>query len=135
MPALTVVTNNRSIRDHLCNGEYDFTEETVEGTPIDVLVRTLLFLQSGHRLISTPLPPNIPLMRSPHRSLLLEASASKYDIEGIEAVEKARKTMVRQRSIICDDDRQSHKAADFARIDAELLARTFRDYFIIKENR
>lgn len=47
-------------------------------------------LQNGHELVSSPLPPNVPLIRSPFRSVILRETKRKYDASGIIALEKAR---------------------------------------------
>lgn len=44
----------------------------VEGTPMEVLDKTEELLQQGWRLVSAPLPPNVPIMRGPYRSLVIE---------------------------------------------------------------
>lgn len=134
MSDLTIVTNNFSVRDKF---ERDgFGVEFVDGTPMDVMERTLVLLQESYRLVSTPLPPNVPMMRAPFRSLLIERSAEKYDIPGIEALEKARKTMARQRAITSEDmsTEPDEKSEDFAQIDATYLERAMRDYATIKDD-
>lgn len=47
-------------------------------------------LENGHELISSPLPPNVPMIRSPVRSVILRETARKYDARGILTLEKAR---------------------------------------------
>ncbi len=126
MPNLTVVTNNRRVAEKFKN------VILVDGDPQDVLARTVILLQENHRLISAPLPPNVPIMRAPFRSLLLETSDPKYDIAGIEAVERARKELAKQRAI-AQTNPGSDRDDDFARIDATYLERAMRDYALIAE--
>lgn len=127
---LLILTNNR----HVVEREEATSPPTtyVEGTPIQVLEQAIEMLQKGYRLVSAPLPPNIPMMRAPFRSLILEACDAQYDIDGIEAVEKARRTMARQRGIGSAAADGVENAADFAKIDEEYLLRALRDYRIIK---
>ena len=97
-----------------------------EGDPIDVLDRTEELLQNGWRLLSAPLPPNVPIMRGPYRSLVIEESESKYDKDGIIAVEKARDRYLIERQKNCADPQE-----DFALIDRKMLQRTLRDISIL----
>ena len=83
-------------------------------------------LQSGYRLVSAPLPPNIPLMRAPYRSLLVEKADKCYDTHGLISVEKARERLITQRAI--DESFLPGTEDDFALIDTNLLLRTLRDH-------
>ena len=47
-------------------------------------------LQSGYTLVSAPLPPNVPLIRSPVRSVIVRHSERRYDVEGLSLLEKAK---------------------------------------------
>ena len=127
---ILVVTNNRILAEQ---GKYPV--DFVEVTPVDVLVRVILLLQSGYRFVSAPLPPGVSAMRAPFRSFLLEKSDEKYDIAGIEVVEKTRKAMVKQRMIGGAQDEVERdaldKVEDFALIDGECLERAVRDYLLI----
>ncbi|HCL79959.1 MAG TPA: hypothetical protein DIC53_08345, partial [Synergistaceae bacterium] len=67
-----VVTNNPEVQAILGADETVASVRYVPGTPLDVLDAAELRLQQGYRLVSAPLPPNIPLMRAPYRSLVLE---------------------------------------------------------------
>ena len=97
-----------------------------EGDPIDVLDRTEELLQNGWRLLSAPLPPNVPIMRGPYRSIVIEESESKYDKEGIIAVEKARDRYLIERQKNCAEPQE-----DFALIDRNMLQRALRDISIL----
>ena len=114
---LCVVTNNPRIAGR--------DVRHVEGSPLDVLEAVERLLQSGYSLVSAPLPPNIPLMRAPYRSLLLERSSRRYDVEGLRSIAAARERFMTQRaisgSVAGTDD-------DFADIDGRLLQRALRDY-------
>lgn len=98
----------------------------VEGSPLDVLTRAEKLLQEGYRLVSAPLPPNIPLMRAPYRSLLVQRDVRRYDVVGLKALTKAMERMETQRAI--DASAGPGSDADFALIDEELLLRTLRDH-------
>ena len=79
--------------------------------------------QAGYRLVSAPLPPNLPLIRAPYRSLILEKSAELYDVAGLQALEKAlerAKTLGRR-------DFSPERARDAAFIDRELLRGAWRE--------
>ncbi len=47
-------------------------------------------LQNGYALVSSPLPANVPLIRSPIRSVILEKAPRRYDAQGLMILEKAR---------------------------------------------
>jgi hypothetical protein len=125
-PKILIVTNNRSVTER--RGPIEF----VDGSPVDVLVRVIVLLQSGYRLASTPLWPDGPAICAPYRSLILERSDEKgarYDIAGIEAVERARKVMARQRAAGGTEANEGGETsdADFALIDATHLERALRN--------
>ena len=120
---LQIVTNNPEI---YWSPEMPYGVVFTEGDPIDVLDRTEELLQNGWRLLSAPLPPNVPIMRGPYRSRVIEESESKYDKEGIIAVEKARDRYLIERQKNCADPQE-----DFALIDRKMLQRTLRDISIL----
>ena len=123
---LEIVTNNPRLTADFAASYGVVRIEAVEGSPLDVLSRTEELLQDGYRLVSAPLPPNIPLMRAPYRSLLVERADRRYDVAGLTALSKARERLETQRAI--DSSAGSGTDADFALIDEELLLRTLRDY-------
>ena len=88
-----------------------------------VIDAALELVQSGYRLISTPLPPNVPLIRAPYRTLLLERHERQYDAQSILALEKAGQTADKLGASTYGDG----PALDSAFIDRELLQRTFRE--------
>ena len=100
----------------------------VEGSPLDVIACAEELLQEGRCLITAPLPPNIPLMRAPYRSLLLARTGQKYDVQGLRALAKARERLTVQRAI--DEDAGPGRSEDFAFIDEDLLLRGLRDYLL-----
>ena len=116
---MKIVTNNPHIKT---------TEEMpheiifAEGSPIDVLDRTEELIQQNHKLLSTPLPPNIPIMRGPYRSLVIAVNEAKYDTLGLLALGKARDRYIMERKHNCMDPGE-----DFATIDSTMLMRTLRD--------
>lgn len=88
-----------------------------------VLEAALEMTQSGCELVSTPLPPNVPLIRAPYRSLLLRRRGRRYDARGILALEKAG----RAAASLGASDYGERPARDAAVIDREILLRTFRE--------
>ncbi len=75
-------------------------------------------LQNGYTLVSSPLPANVPLIRSPVRSVILGKAARRYDAQGLLTLEKARdRTGVLG---VVDDERTR---ADLEFIDKDQLAR------------
>lgn len=98
-----------------------------EGTPIDTLDKTEEYLQNGWKLVSTPLPPNIPIMRGPYRSLVVEKNDRQYDKDGLIALEKARERYIFERK----DHILPEPSEDFGIIDRQMLQRTLRDAMLI----
>ena len=119
---LQIVTNNPEI---YWSPEMPYGVVSVEGDPIDVLDRTEELLQHGWRLLSAPLPPNVPIMRGPYRSLVIEESDRQYDKEGMIAIEKARERDLIERKRNCQEPQE-----DFALIDRQMLQRALRDISI-----
>ncbi len=117
-----IVTNNPEI---YWSPEMPYGVVSVEGDPIDVLDRTEELLQHGWRLLSAPLPPNVPIMRGPYRSLVIEESDRQYDKEGMIAIEKARERYLIERKRNCQEPQE-----DFALIDRQMLQRALRDISI-----
>ena len=75
-------------------------------------------LQNGYALVSSPLPANVPLIRSPIRSIILGKAARRYDAQGLLTLEKAKdRTKVLG---VIDDERTR---ADLEFIDKDQLAR------------
>lgn len=119
---LQIVTNNPEI---YWSPEMPYGVVSVEGDPIDILDRTEELLQHGWRLLSAPLPPNVPIMRGPYRSLVIEESDRQYDKEGMIAIEKARERYLIERKRNCQEPQE-----DFALIDRQMLQRALRDISI-----
>jgi hypothetical protein len=119
---LQIVTNNPEI---YWSPEMPYGVVSVEGDPIDVLDRTEELLQHGWRLLSAPLPPNVPILRGPYRSLVIEESDRQYDKEGMIAIEKARERYLIERKRNCQEPQE-----DFALIDRQMLQRALRDISI-----
>ncbi|MBP8684045.1 MAG: GrdX family protein [Synergistaceae bacterium] len=120
---LQIVTNNPDI---YWSPEMPYGVVFTEGSPLDVLDKTEELLQHGWRLLSAPLPPNVPIMRGPYRSLVIEESESKYDKDGIIAIEKARDRYLIERQKNCAEPQE-----DFALIDRQMLQRALRDISIL----
>ena len=123
-----VVTNNHRLNAEFAASHGVLLVHHVEGTHLDVMNKTEELLQSGRCLVSVPLPPNIPLMRAPYRSLLLMRGERQYDAQGLIAIAKARETLTIQRAI--DEDAGPGRSEDFAFIDEDLLLRAMRDHHL-----
>lgn len=102
--------------------------DLVEGTPMEVLDRVEELLQQGWMLVSTPLPPNIPIMRGPYRSLVIEKNDRQYDAQGLLALSKARERYRTER----ENKNLPEPGEDFGIIDRQMLLRTLRDAMLIK---
>lgn len=85
--AYRIVTNNTIVRERLSKG-YDI--HFVEGDALQLLDVTEALLQSGWKLLTAPLPPNVPLIRSAIRSVVLKSDAQRYDVPGLQHLSKAR---------------------------------------------
>lgn len=81
-----ILTNNSTISRELPG----FAVTRIPGGIEAVYAALGELLQNGYALVSSPLPANVPLIRSPIRSVILEKSARRYDAPGLIALEKAR---------------------------------------------
>ena len=78
-------------------------------------------LQNGYALVSSPLPANVPLIRSPIRSVILQKSQRRFDAQGLLLLDKAKgRTEVLG---VVDDTRTR---ADLEFIDKDQLSRAIR---------
>ena len=102
--------------------------ELIEGTPVDTLIKTEETLQNGWKLVSTPLPPNVPIMRGPYRSLVIQKNDRQYDKDGLIALEKAKERYIFERK----DHNLPKPSEDFGIIDRQMLQRTLRDAMLIE---
>ena len=116
---MKIVTNNPAIST---NEDMPHDIIFVEGSPVDVLDKTEELVQQHWSLLSTPLPPNIPIMRGPYRSLVIKEADEQYDTKGLLALDKARTRYVMEREF-----RTMDPNADFGEIDRTMLYRTLRD--------
>ena len=121
---MRIVTNNPDVAR---TEQMPFDVVAVEGSPFEVLDKVSELLQQGWRLRSTPLPPNVPLMRAPYRSLVIQENDRQYDAAGLTAVEKARERYRIERTKVSTGTDE-----DFAAIDISMLQRTLRDISLIK---
>ncbi len=117
---LLLLTNNPLVLEH--PGAIPIRAVEDKGLAA-VLQAALELTQAGYQLVSTPLPPNVPLIRAPYRSLLLRRHDHQYDAQGILALEKAVHAVAK----LGATDYQEGPALDSARIDREILLRTFRE--------
>ena len=85
-----------------------------------VFEAALELTQSGFKLLSAPLPPNVPLIRAPYRSLILVENSRQYDAEGIKALEKAKERL----AVLGASPLNDRQAQDAAFIDKDLLLKS-----------
>lgn len=86
--AYRIVTNNTLVRDRLTPG---YTVDFVRGDAVEVFESVENALQNGWQLLTTPLPPNVPLIRSDVRTVVLKKSPERrYDVSGLQHLMKAR---------------------------------------------
>jgi len=111
-----ILTNNGSI------GQWPgFAVVRVQGG-LDAVYRVLSeHLQNGYELISTPIPANVPLIRSPVRSIILRKTTRKYDARGLIALEKAQ-----ERTDVLGIIDEERTRSDLELIDKNQLGRTVR---------
>ena len=130
MDGLTLVTNNA---EAIALADDSIKTIMVSGSPIDVLNRVCEMLRNGYRLISTPLPPNVSMMRSPFRSLLIMPSEVSRDASGIEATLRAIDVIERQRKISTFAGKDAVIISDYAMIDIEYVKRAAEEYGLLRE--
>ena len=82
-----VVSNNTGLEPGF---DRRFEVQKIPGGPDEVYDAVSELLQSRHILISSPLPANVPLIRSPVRSVILKKAGGRFDPQGLLALEKAR---------------------------------------------
>jgi hypothetical protein len=110
-----IVTNNQKVLQTFSD---ELWVTRVDGTSSEVYEMVGCLLQEGWRLISAPLPPNVPLIRSPFRSLIIEESNRRYDPSGILMIEKAKEMLV-----LLGNVSRREALEDYAAIDLNLLQR------------
>ena len=86
---VTIVTNNSLVREAFA----DIPVHYVEGDAEAVHAALEHLLQNHHTLLTTAIPPNVPMIRSPVRSVLVSANEMKYDKEGLMHIEKSRQRL------------------------------------------
>ncbi|MGL4208450.1 MAG: hypothetical protein ACRCTY_03585 [Candidatus Adiutrix sp.] len=88
-----------------------------------VFEAALGLVQSGYKLLSAPLPPNLPLIRAPYRSLLLQKNGRRYDVSGIRSLTLALgRVLILGASNLNETQRQ-----DAAYIDRDLFFRVLEE--------
>lgn len=121
---LRIVTNNPWIER---GPAVPYEIVLVGGTPMATLDKTEELLQNGWKLVSAPLPPNVPIMRGPYRSLVIEKNDRQFDKEGLIAIEKAR----RRYEIERNHPNLPEPGEDFGIIDRQMLQRMLRDAMLL----
>lgn len=85
--AYRILTNNTLVRDRFAPvHDVNF----VRGDTAEVFTALEEALQNGWQLLTSPLPPNVPLIRSCIRTVVLKEADAKYDVAGIHCLAKAR---------------------------------------------
>ena len=119
MDTCIVVTNNTDLTpDRFDN----VVLQKVPGGPEAVYAALEQLLQAGHRLISSPLPVNVPLIRSYVRSVIIQKSESPLDAEGLRMVQAAAR-----RTSALGVNREERVRPDLEMIDTDQLAHALRD--------
>lgn len=121
---LRIVTNNPWIER---NAAVPYEITLVEGDPFAALDKAEELLQQGWKLVSAPLPPNVPIMRGPYRSLVIEKNDRRYDKEGLIALGKARERYIIERN----HPNLPTPGEDFGIIDRQMLQRSLRDAMLL----
>lgn len=85
-----ILSNNASLEEKTGGIEV----RRIDGSLNDFYAALESALQNGYRLVTAILPPNVPLIRSPVRSVILAKAGRKYDAAGLLALEKARERSV-----------------------------------------
>ena len=80
---MKVISNNPLVLEKI-EGNYPVT-----GNPVDVLRKVRRFLESGHDLISMPLPANQRLLMNPYKSVIVKDSSEGKDMTGLVLLERA----------------------------------------------
>ncbi len=109
-----ILTNNSSLEAKA----HGLPVKQVSGGVEDMYDAVGEHLQNGYALVSSPLPANVPLIRSPVRSIILGKAARRYDARGLMTLEKAR-DRTKVLGVIADE----RTRADLEFIDKDQLAR------------
>ncbi len=113
-----VVTNNSKLVSGEAALPHGFAVRAVEGG-VEAIYATLEdALQNGYVLITSPLPPNVPLIRSPVRSVIVKKAERRYDKDGLIVLEKAR-----ERTSVLGSTDCSRTRPDLEMIDLDQLRR------------
>lgn len=113
----TIVTNNPKVRDFFA-GQQAVT--FIDGTAEDVYAHIEPLLQTGFALVTSPLPANVPTIRSPVRSILIEKAERRVDGEGLMLLENAR-----ERGRVLGTGHRPVDLADLQMIDLDQVRRAF----------
>lgn len=85
--AYRIVTNNPLVFEAYSTG---FAVDFVKGDAAEVFEAIENALVNGWKLLTTPLPPNVPLIRSAIRTVVLQSSPERYDVPGLHCLAQAR---------------------------------------------
>ena len=115
--SVTIITNNPKVADFF-KDQHPIT--FIEGGSDDIYRHIEGLLQTGYELATSPLPANVPTIRSAVRSILVRKGERRVDGEGLMLIENARERVrvlgVGHREIDLDDLRM---------IDLDQLRRAF----------
>lgn len=120
-----ILSNNSAIE----TGFHGFTVERVVGGLESMYEALSDRLQNGYALVSSPLPANVPLIRSPIRSIILEKSSRRYDAQGLLTLEKAK-----ERTAVLGVVDDTRTRGDLEFIDKDQLLRAIAQLAELEEN-
>lgn len=113
--AYRIITNNTVVRQRLAQ---KYSVDFVEGDAVQVFDSLEQCLQTGWKLLTVPLPPNVPLIRSPIRTLVLQSHGQSYDVPGLQCLAKAR-----ERTQTLDKPHRPEQRGDLEHIDFTFVQR------------
>lgn len=114
-----IITNNPKVQAFYANSQYPLT--FIEGDAEAVYTHIEKLLQTGYELVTSPLPANVPTIRSSVRSILIRKGERRVDGEGLMLMDNARE---RVRTL----SSAGHRAIDLddlRMIDLDQLRRAF----------
>lgn len=121
----TIVTNNATL---LADAGLSLALRPVAGGLEAIYDTVSEMLQSGYRLISSPLPANVPLIRSPVRSIIVEKADKRFDVQGLLTLERAR-----ERTMVLGSNDDARVRGDLETIDRDQLFRAMAQLDAIRK--
>ncbi len=119
-----IVTNNPLVRDQFDKAIY------LEGSYMDILIKTRDLVHGGHKLINHPLGASIRMMFSPYRSILMGEKTDTHNQYFIETIESSIENYKKHMEVREPDTKNSN---DYALIDRELLLSAIKEDESLKQ--